>query len=419
LWNGSPGRTRPPEPLRAYSLTFVRRTTSKSSESRPGPALPNEPTVLKHSFKVIVLGAVSATVAFGLAYRLEGGRSFGPRFEVGLRAATAVAAVIAGLLTWARLELSRREHHLTADAELTERFGRSVEQLGNTDPVIRVGGILAMERFALDAAARAGEQRDVDWRMALDVLAAFAREHSNPPDSSDPGAPATAELNDEMREQVTKRSQSPVDVTEAVRVLGRFTTRCELHLDVGYDLHGVDLAYANLEGSNLSNANLEGANLEGINLRDSKLTGANLSHARLDGGARLSSANLIGTNLENANLDRVSLRTARLDEANLWGANLERADLLGASFEDACMHRANLESANLNRTILDRVDLSGAVLQNADLTGAKLRGATLVEADLSGAILNDADLDGTRLNRVIHDASTTWPAKAALPQISN
>jgi hypothetical protein len=41
-----------------------------------------------------------------------------------------------------------------------------VEQLGDDETIIRVGGKFAMERFALDAFALSGVERDTDWRLA-------------------------------------------------------------------------------------------------------------------------------------------------------------------------------------------------------------------------------------------------------------
>ena len=82
-----------------------------------GRELPSESWPLRHSLLVVVGGALTAAIAFGVVFRLVGGAEFDPRFRAGLRAATAVAAATAGLLTWARLDLSRREHHLAVRVE--------------------------------------------------------------------------------------------------------------------------------------------------------------------------------------------------------------------------------------------------------------------------------------------------------------
>lgn len=438
-----------------------------------------EPWALRRSFLVVLAGAGAAVVAFVVAYGLEGGNEFGPRFEVGLRAATAVAAITAGLLTWARLELSRREHHLAASAEqhrfdaeqqrlaevaadqrlavdrdLTERFGRSVEQLGGPDQLVRVGGVFALERFALDAldtAARRGEQRDVDWRMALDLLAAFARERggdhlrlataagtSEPPDlhgrAPVPGdgggraadiqaATPTSTAGHDGR--AAGQGATAVDVVEAVRVLGRFIERSGWTAEFPHDLTGVRLAGATLGSIRLAGTTLVGADADGVDL-----TGACLRECRLV-GASLAGARLAEVDLTNADLRGARLPGADLRAANLTGANLTGADLAGARLTDAHLRQAKLGTVSITsdrlsdtrvyqekvpvpeRTAdapdaphgaLDHDDANQANLANADLTGADLteaesRGALFEDAQLTGAILTGADLRGAKLSR--------------------
>jgi hypothetical protein len=69
---------------------------------------------LRHAFEVFLAGAVCAAIAFALTYWAVGGTDK-DRFDAGIKAATATAAVAAGLLTWGRLELSRHEHRLAVD----------------------------------------------------------------------------------------------------------------------------------------------------------------------------------------------------------------------------------------------------------------------------------------------------------------
>lgn len=175
---------------------FANVRTAKQIEHRKPRT--EEPWALRNTLPILVAGGAVAILAFSLGYWTTGGDDK-DRFDVGIKAATPTAAIVAGILTWGRLELSRGEHRLGVDRDLTERYGRAVEQLGNHETIIRVGGVFAMERFALDALALSGEERDTDWRMTLDLLADFARERSahrdaaGPPTIS-PGDPGPREL---------------------------------------------------------------------------------------------------------------------------------------------------------------------------------------------------------------------------------
>jgi Pentapeptide repeats (8 copies) len=329
-----------------------------SGSTRRG-GLDTEPWVLRHSLEVLLVGGSVALVAFGVAYGLEGGREFGPRFEVGLRAATGVAALIAGLLTWGRLELSRLEHRLAAEAEahrfeaeqerlvavaseqrlagdrdLTERFGRSVEQLGSADPLVRTGGVYALERFALDAVARTGEERDVDWRMALDLLATFARERSAVASVHGSSAQAVTRQGSEDLSAKARIDHGPAEVIDAVRVLGRFAKRAGRTLEVRYDLAGVNLRGANLRFASLRAADLHAADFTGADLTAADLTKADLHDADLT-AARLGDADLTGARLNGAVLRGTYVTGATLTDSHLTGADLRAASLIGANMVNA------------------------------------------------------------------------------------
>jgi Pentapeptide repeats (8 copies) len=354
------------------------------------PQLRSEPWALRNALAVLVAGGAVAILVFILSYGATDGDDK-DRFDVGIKAATATAAIVAGVLTWGRLELSRGEHRLGVDRDLTERYGRAVEQLGDDKAIIRVGGIFAMERFALDAIALSGTGRDTDWRMALDLLADFAREHSgylgHPPATGQPttSLEGLAASDDSPGDLRVSDTPGPVDVVAAVRVLGRFGRRAGLPirvlagLNVWYELSGIQVAGADLSRAylrgRLANADLSGADLVGATLFDADLVGATLIRAKLR------HANLRGADLRGADLRGADLRHAELGD----GANLRDADLGGA-------------------------DLDGANLRGASLRGANLHGATLTDTDIRDADLSDADLRGAELSSL---TSATVPTSAA------
>lgn len=97
--------------------------------------------------------------------------------QSGLRIAAGVAAITAGMLAWARLELSRAQHahdmdrdrkqrELSEQSQRNERFARSVELLGHDQPAVRLGAVYALEALAKDG---------YEVQSVYDVLCAFAR----------------------------------------------------------------------------------------------------------------------------------------------------------------------------------------------------------------------------------------------------
>lgn len=232
-----------------------------------------EPWALRNALAILAAGGAGAILAFALSYWATDGDDK-DRFDVGIKAATATAAIVAGVLTWGRLELSRGEQRLGVDRDLTERYGRAVEQLGDDETIIRVGGVFAMERFALDAMALSGFERDTDWRMALDLLADFAREHSAHRDAAGsptttPGDPAAHDDSPGNLRDVA----APVEVAAAVRVLGRFGHRAGSPIEVRYELSGIQVPRADLSDADLSGADLSGAYLSDAYLSDANLAG--------------------------------------------------------------------------------------------------------------------------------------------------
>jgi uncharacterized protein YjbI with pentapeptide repeats len=326
-----------------------------------GPKAAKDPWALRYSLPILVVGAVGAAVAFTFAYRSITGADK-DRADVGIKAATATAALAAGVLTWGRLELSRREHGLATDRDLTDRYGRAVDQLGNTEQLIRAGGAYALERFALDAYALAGPDNETDWRMAIDMLASFVRHRLA---DIEPQAPL------------------PVDARAALEALGRFNKRAHTRSVVRYDLQAINLANLDLRESVLIGADLTRATLPEVAFLGADLT-----------DARLIDAKLTRAHLGNANLTRARLWDADLKNADLHGANLTNADLSDADLSDAVLSAAVLIGARLIGTNLIGARLIGTDLNGARLNGAVLNGAHLTEADFTGADFTGADVAG-------------------------
>src|SRR5829696_8830704 len=68
-------------------------------------------------------------------------------------------------------EATRETLRISEQGQITERFTRAIDQLGETELEIRLGGIYALERIAKDSPER-------DYSTVMEVLTAYARENA-------------------------------------------------------------------------------------------------------------------------------------------------------------------------------------------------------------------------------------------------
>ena len=244
-----------------------------------------------------------------------------------------------GLLfsVWEGLE----DRRLTQDKLITERFSKSVEQLGKEkDITVRIGGIYALERIAKDS--------DNDFWTIMEVLTSYVRENSSLPLGLKQYPKNEREWEDRQKKLEGLKEVS-IDVQAVLTVIGRREDP-----KFGRD-ESIDLSLTNLQGANLRNANLQNSYLMGVNLQNSSLWGANLQ----------------GADLREANLQDAFLLGVNLQYSYLWGANLQNAHLWRANLQNAHLVEANLENANLEETDLQNASLWGANLQKAILIDIK------------------------------------------------
>jgi uncharacterized protein YjbI with pentapeptide repeats len=340
---------------------------------------------------------------------------------------------LAGLFLAAGLYFTAQTLRLNREGQITERFTRAIEQLGDEKREVRLGGIYALERIAKSSVE--------DHGPIMEILTAYVRLHAPfPPRRADEGEEAGSAGHRERDED----GAPPTDVQAVIAVLGRRVLGRKGEHDL--DLRLVDLRRAKFgkgaDEGHFEKANFAGAQLERADLDLVHLTGANLKHADLT-KATLTRADLTGAHLEEANLTEAILEGANLTEAHLEGATLTGSDpaRAGAILEGATLTEANLTAANLRKADLRDADLTKAILvygadfteailTRATLTGAHLEGATLAKAilseatvteailvwadltgaDLTGTDLTEATLYDAKLKDAVYDSRTTWPA---------
>jgi uncharacterized protein YjbI with pentapeptide repeats len=275
------------------------------------------------------------------------------------------------------MELQRR-------GQVTERFTKAIEQLGNDKLDVRLGAIYALEQIARDS-------EELHWPI-MQVLTAYLREHSSAADWKEQrqraleDSPATPRARADFLAvaDVIRRRRWQWDSVASVDDAGRVGHEplnfegCELgHADLGK----VQLQRANFVGAELERANFEGAQLEGASFEAAQLEGANFEAAQLQG--------------------------AIFEDAHVESGKFERAQLQGAQFWDAQLQRASFRGAHLEGAFFP-----GAQMQEANFEGAELQGANFTRSlfNASGTDLSETKgLNQSQLDSVICEESTKPP----------
>jgi Pentapeptide repeats (8 copies) len=219
-----------------------------------------------------------------------------------LQALGGAVIALGAVFTYRQLQVNR-------EGQITERFTRAIDQLGNDKGQLDVtlGGIYALERIAKDSPA--------DRATIVEILTAYVRrEAAWPPRAADPVAEAAP-----LDELASLQERCP-GVQAAMTVLCRMPSDKRDRLD----LQRTDLRKADLHGAHLEWANLDGAHLEGANLSLAHLEWANLHGAHLE-KANLTMAYLKSVYLGYAHLKETDIAGAHLEEAYLEGTDLTRA----------------------------------------------------------------------------------------------
>jgi uncharacterized protein YjbI with pentapeptide repeats len=292
---------------------------------------------------------------------------------------------ITAYVGYCNYRIGEKNLKITEDKQVTERFSKSIEHLGNNKIDIRLGGIYALEQIAIDSTK-------YHWTI-VEILSAFIRGKCSIDDAMAHSInDENKSSDDQCNERNTVKEIVSIDIQAALTVLNRREI-------VEEEDKVIDLSRVNLKKADLSNAKLDRANLSGADLR-----GANLGNAVLR-EADLSNACLFGADLRGAKLSNARLFGAKLIVANLRGADLSNARLNGANLFGAALNGVNLSNATLGKANLDR----------ANLSGADLRGANLYETDLNEAYLGGVDLSSIvylskeQIDSAITDEHTNLP----------
>jgi len=247
--------------------------------------------------------------------------------------------LLGGLFFFAGLIFTWLQLQATQDRQITDRFSKAIEHLGDETLAVRLGGIYALERIARDS------ERD-HW-TTMEVLTAYVRENS----------PRAQRVNGQIESDTLAPSGVKPDIQTILTVIGRRNTAHEQGQEYVLYLRGAHLRKAILMGADLSGAVLFRADLSGALLFRADLSGAVLNRADLS-GADLGAADLSGAILSGADLSGADLSEADLSEADFSGVNLIRADLSGADLSGALgLTKEQLQYAITNEQTILPVNL--------------------------------------------------------------
>ncbi|WP_375500350.1 pentapeptide repeat-containing protein [uncultured Nostoc sp.] len=250
------------------------------------------------------------------------------------------------------------------DKQITERFAKAIEQLGNEKIEVRLGAIYTLERIAKDS-------KDDHWTI-MEVLTAFVRE--NAPVKKDKKKAEKAKLLIKS-EEIEQKPKLKTDIQAALIVIGRRKSE-----------------------NDLENKRLD---LRNIDIRGADLTEANLKKALFRG----------------ANLENVFLDKAELQEAIFIETNMTMADLRGAKLQEANLMQAKLQGAIFLHANLYKAELSATSLEGATFAGANLQDTKFIRAALKNAILQGAEnLRQEQIEEAIGDRTTILPENLQPPK---
>ncbi len=161
----------------------------------------------------------------------------------------------------------------TEEKQITERFTRAVEQLGNQQSsTIRLGAIYSLERIAGDSAR--------DHWVVMEILAAYIREKASLRKSEN----SLEGISEEIQAALTviKRRDVSKDPKDAsLDLSSTYLKRAKLRGEMikGLKFWKYSSKYSNLSNINFTKADLSEADLSGANLANSNFTSAILSSA--------------------------------------------------------------------------------------------------------------------------------------------
>jgi len=228
-----------------------------------------------------------------------------------MQGVTGMLVLAGAFVAWQQVQVGQRQlestivdqrttQQINREGQITDRYTRTIEQLGSESLELRLGAIYALERIAKDSEA--------DRETITEILTTFIRVHAPWP-SPQPDDPAMRKL-----------ERRATDVQAVLDVLRRRAYPRGDFLNLAdTDLRNAYLASGDFRGAFLWGAHLEESYLGGMDLRGASLNQADLTDAVLE------EADLRGADLDGAILKRADLTEAIADSTTVWPAGFDIA----------------------------------------------------------------------------------------------
>lgn len=280
-----------------------------------------------------------------------------------------------GLLLFCTAYISWKTLRATNEKQVAERFSKAVEQLGNENIHVRLGGIYSLEQIAKDSEERY-------YRQVIESLTSYLRERA-PYVPLLPEAQRVSEATSEsvgvdtIEKLFRNVPDLKTDIQAVISVLGRRRYSFGRGEDFHLDFRAVDLTQIEFP----TGSNFNGSDFTGSNLNRSILSGVSFASVRFN------HANLVGITAKETSFDHSTMNSAKLSYAKLQGS----------SFRCVELNHADLTKVGAEMTIFSNADMSNAKLVKARFTGASLRDAIFIETDLTNADLTDSCISGLKV----------------------
>ena len=164
-----------------------------------------------------------------------------------------IVVAIGIYFAWGNLTIAREGH-------ITDRFTRAIDQLGNKEIEIKLGGIYALERISRESKK--------DYWPIMEILTAYVRNNSivgtQLKENSLKNVPISMDI--QANESTQNNISTAVDMSLDIQAILTVIVRRQYYFHQG-ETNRLNLVMTHLEGAILKGANLKGAHLEGADLR--------------------------------------------------------------------------------------------------------------------------------------------------------
>ena len=256
---------------------------------------------------------------------------------------TTLAQIFGGLFLLSGAYFSWRTLNQNKESQITDRFYKAVEQLGNIAPknqAVQIGGVFALERIAIDSPK--------DHWTIMEVLCSYIRMNS-PVAGPYEKVVGHANLHKKNKGGSSNTIFPDHVIQTIITVLGRRNTLRE-SVSERLDLRNTYLRGANFTGGDFSKTLFDGSHLEW-----SKFNHANLENTSFN------DSHMEMASLRNTTMIKSSFIDSYMEGADLRNSNLSDSNLLYSHIQDSIVNNCNVKGAKFDLANITNVDIGGFV----------------------------------------------------------